>query len=225
MRHPIWFFATLLTCASYTHAADVAMPSKTDDGFCLRVQHSLAGTQIAAETEVHKDYVSFKKSKASIKPLVIHQFVQTEAEDAAVPALVSCKTKTADLLRETYGADVAEGSALSCRDINRAIVMSVWRDLDSTRRNTVRDTPDRILLDGDVNTLMGSKWVSPYDSIYRDASGQLHVFAKSLRVDWDDMWFSWAPDRIRGVHYCHLVAPEHLRRVMLGDVQVPQHSD
>lgn len=225
MRTLTWFSAALLFCGSNAFSADVSMPASTDDDMCLRVQHSLAATQIAAQTEVHGDYESFKKSKASIEPLVIHQFVQHEVEDASVPALVSCKTKTPDLLRETYGADVAKDSSLSCRDINRATVMSVWRDLDSARRASVRDTPDRILLDGDLNVMMGTKWIEPYDSIYRDAAGQLHLFAKSLRIDWDDIWFAWAPNSLRGVHYCHLVAPEHLRRVLLGEVIVPQRAD
>lgn len=199
-------------------------PSTTAD-FCSDVQHGLASHRVATNNVVYADYEPFKKSKPAIKPLTTHQFVLTEAGDVSRPLRVSCKTKTPDHLRETYGSAQAHDSGRSCRDIHRALVMSVWQAMSPSERGAVKHRPERILLDGDAKSIMGSRWIADYESAYVDSGGQLHLLAKALRVNWNDIWFAWAPNSLRGVHYCHLVAPEHLRRLMLGEVSAPIAAD
>jgi len=48
--------------------------------------------------------------------------------------------------------------------------------------------------------------------------GTLHVRSKGMRNDWLDPRLATADPRVKGTRYCHLVAPEYLRRVLLGEV-------
>lgn len=197
----------------------VAMPLASGPATCAIAQEEFTGTGLPFEVVMHPDFESFKLSKSSAKPFVIHGYVQAEAV-SGIPQRVSCKTKTADLLQETWGADTAAATARSCRDLNRGTVMAVWQSLDAAQRARVTDRPDRILLEADTNAYMGSRWITDYPFVWRDVGGELHVHSKSLIVNWDDWKFAWAPDRIRGVRYCHLIAPEYLRAIMLGDVVI-----
>lgn len=199
--------------------AVVAMPLTSGPDTCAIAQKEFAGAGLPFEVVMHPDFESFKLSKSSARPFVIHGFVQKEAS-TGLPQRVSCKTKTADLLQETWGADTATASGRSCRDLNRGTVMAVWNSLDARQRARVTDPPDRILLESDTNAYMGSRWITDYPFVWRDEGGLLHIHAKALTVEWADWKFAWAPDRIRGVKYCHLIAPEYLRAIMLGDVVI-----
>lgn len=220
---PVLAVVTILSAAGTRaqEAPPLLMPVTTGADFCLEVQRALAATNHSAKNVVHPDYDAFKESKADIEPLTIHQFVQTSESDPALPERISCKTKTADQLNEHFGEGAARDTGMTCRNINRATVMAVWRSLSDEERARATERPDRIMLDADETTFMGSTWVKDYDAVYRTPEGELHLAGKALRVGWDDWWFAWAPDSVRGVHYCHLVAPEYLRRVILGEVSVP----
>jgi hypothetical protein len=210
-----------LAAADASSAATVDLAATTTD-FCVKVQHALAGTTLEALNVIHTDYQAFRESKASIDPLTIHQYVAYADAGGQAPRRISCKTKSPDQLNEHFGAGSATASGRTCRDINRGIVMSVWRGLTPAERAAARDRPSNILLDADAETFIGSTWVSDFDHVYRDAHGRLRLFAKALRVDWDDWKFAWAPDSVRGVHYCHLVAPEYVRGIMRSDLDVPR---
>lgn len=59
------------------------------------------------------------------------------------------------------------------------------------------------------------EWYPPYEMVSVDGSGRLRIRANALRVDWTDAKQAQQPERDRGVHFCHLVAPEYLRRLLL----------
>lgn len=197
----------------------IAMPLASSAETCAIAQKAFTATSSPFEVVMHPDFESFKLSKSSARPFVIHGFVQTDAS-TGLPQRVSCKTKTADLLQETWGAQTARATDRSCRDLNRGTVMAVWQGLDPAQRASVTDRPDRILLEADTNAYMGSRWITDYPFVWRDEDGGLHIHAKALTVEWDDWKFAWAPDRLRGVRYCHLVAPEYLRAIMLGEAVI-----
>lgn len=212
----------VLAIAGVLFAMRCAAAAPTTDGICRTAQRELAGTPHEMAVVVHPDFESFKQSKAAIRPLTAHQYVEYADGDRSRPARVSCKTKTADLLNETYGAGTANGGKLSCRALNRGTVRAVWRSLTAEERARVTDTPDRIMLDADTRVWTGTQWLREYAYVYRAADGRLHLSAKALRIDWNDWRFAWAPDRLRGVHYCHLVAPEQLRSILLHETRVPK---
>ena len=66
----------------------------------------------------------------------------------------------------------------------------------------------------------GVVWLKPYTMVRVDEENALHVKSKALYVSWHDERFLEMPARFRGTHYCHLIAPSYLRRLLDGEVAV-----
>jgi hypothetical protein len=64
-------------------------------------------------------------------------------------------------------------------------------------------------------------WLKPYDIAWAGADGALHLKSKAMRNDWLDPRYADAPARFKGTRYCHLVAPEYLKRLLTGVVAAP----
>lgn len=212
----------LARAAAPADAAGATMPAETSDGFCAAAQRLAAGTQLPARNVVHANYEAFVESKPAIRPLVTQQYVLRD--DAGRPLRVSCKLKTADHLRAEYGRAAAAEDSARCAALNREVARSVYARLDAATRARAVFPLARVFLEPDEITFVGSRYVAPYPFVWIADDGTLRLRAKSLRVDWDDWRFAWAPDRVRGTHYCHLVAPEYLRRLMLGEARPPTGS-
>jgi hypothetical protein len=191
----------------------------SDDLFCGRVQQTFAGTTLEPRNTVYADYQAFRESKTVVRPLQTHQFVLRDA--GGVPLRVSCKVKTPDHLNAEYGPGTAQDRGVTCRDINRETARRVYAELGATDAKRVQVPLARVVFEDDETTFMGSGWVGPYEFAWGGTDGRLHILAKALRVDWDNVWLSWAPDRLRGAYYCHLVAPEYLHRLALGEMTAP----
>lgn len=209
--------------AAQSPAAGDAAFSSTGPQFCAEVQRRVAGTQQPLRNVVHDSFDSFVKSKPSVQPLEPQQYVEFADAARTQPMRISCKLKTADHINEVYGNGAAarEESVNACRDINRATVLAVFRSLDPVERTRLAVPPRRFMLDGDQNRIMGSGWIEPYPFVYAGANGTVHVHAKALLVFWNDWRWKLAPDRFRGTHYCHLLAPEYARALMTGAVSAP----
>lgn len=194
----------------------------TTSRFCGYAQQVVAATQLGAANRVHDDYVEFMASRPQVEPLETQQYVLYEDDRRTVPLRVSCKMSTPDHLTDEYGAGAVGAPPASCLDLHRAIVTEVYESLSVEERVRLRFTPDQILLDADEKTVLGATWISPYDFASLDAGGALHLRSKALRIDWGDMWWSWAPASMRGLYYCHVIAPEYLRRLVMGDQGIPR---
>ena len=132
--------------------------------------------------------------------------------------MVSCKMKTADHIRVEYGADQV-GEDTSCAAVNERIVEGVRDSLSQAERKRLKfDGGRRILYDPDLVTTSGPVWLEPFAVLYVDPDGVLHARSKGMKNDWLDPKLANAEPRFKGTRYCHLVAPEYLRRVLLGDV-------
>ena len=198
-------------------AAHTTAPTTTAN-FCAIVQQRLAGTALPVRNVVHTDYQAFVKSKPRVNPLEAHQFAQFEDASRSLPMRISCKTKTADHINAVYGSGHASDDSVSCRDINRATIMGVWSALAANERQRAAFPPWRVMLDGDDIHVMGSAYLKPYRFVYLGEDGLPHVLAKGLLARWDDWLWKLAPERFRGAHYCHLLAPEFARRLMQGQI-------
>lgn len=203
-------------------AQPAASGSFTDREFCVRVQQRLAGTTQVPENTVYDDLEAFKKSKTAIDPLRTHQFTLANPADGRSPWRVSCKVKTPDHLNAHYGPGTARDAGITCKDINRDTVAAVLASLSPGERARASSSAKAIVYDPDTSTVVGSRWLEPYDFAYTSPDGRLHLLAKNLRVDWDDWWFAWAPEKFRGAYYCHLAAPEYVRRLLLGESTAPR---
>jgi hypothetical protein len=185
------------------------------DEFCADVQRVLAATTVSVENVAYDEIEVFIKSKASIRPLVTRQYVHRDEQ--ARPRMISCKVKTSDMLLLEYGDDAA-GTEGACQSVNYLTVQRVAGASDSTKRpyGKYRD----VVLEPDETGVSGVNWLKPYQMIWAEQD-VLHIQSKALRVDWGNERFKSAPARFRGTHYCHLVAPSYLRRVLDGEVGVP----
>jgi hypothetical protein len=198
-------------------------PVTTSADFCAGVQQQLAATHLPVSNQIHADFASFVASKPAIQPLTTHQYVQYDDDARTRPLLISCKTKSVDHIAAVYGnSSMQPGArALNCQDMNRRTIMSVWNNLDDAQRRGAKRPPQQILLDVDDVRYLGSSWLKPYPFAYTGADGRLHVWAKAQHADWNDWRWKFMPSRFRGTAYCHLIAPEYARRLMLGEAQAP----
>jgi hypothetical protein len=211
--------AILVSGCSSTPVASIA-PVKTTDSFCVEAQAAIVNSKVPARNEIHTDAAAFTKSKPVARPLVTTQYIWPEnAEPNAGPMMVSCKMKTADHLVSEYGPDAA-GADIGCSGVN---ALTLQRVLDSMtpaeRRRVLFGGGKNVLMDADLVTTMGPIWLEPYAMVRVDGSGYLRLQAKAMRNDWLDPRYLAAPPQFRGTRYCHLVAPEYLRRVLLGEVK------
>jgi hypothetical protein len=56
--------------------------------------------------------------------------------------------------------------------------------------------------------------------VQTDAGGTLRIRAKSLGTG--NMRVSSRPGAGSGRQYCHLIAPDYLKRILIGEVQLPK---
>lgn len=209
----------LLSGCSFAPVTSI-VPAKTTDNFCVEAQATIVGSKVEARNEIHTDVAAFTKSKPVARPLVTTQYIWPEsAEPGASPMMVSCKMKTADHLVSEYGAEAA-GVDIGCSGVN---ALTLQRVLDSMtpaeRRRALFDGGKKVVLDTDIVTAMGPIWLEPYAMARVDESGYLRLQAKAMRNDWLDPRYQAAPPQFRGTRYCHLVAPEYLRRILLGEAK------
>jgi hypothetical protein len=199
------------------HAGEAAGLAHTHDAFCAVVQRRFTGTTLPIRNALHAEWQPFVESKPAVQPLETQQYV-TRADGQ--PMRISCKTKTADHIRAVHQDRKIERppAASSCRDVNREIVLAAWRSLGPAQRAAAPLPPTRLMLDPDRLRYTGSGWVSVYPMLYAAADGSVHLQAQALHADWEDWRWKLMPESWRGTRYCHLIAPEHARRLLLGEV-------
>jgi hypothetical protein len=217
----------LTACASGPGA--VGRPSgvvpTTTAAFCSEAQALIVGSGIPAQNIVHGNYDAFVKSKPVARPLQTHQYVWFEEGSTSQPLRVSCKMKTLDHLRAEYGAGAATAD-IGCAGVNRDTLGRVLESLTGTERRRLRfKAGAQVVFEPDEVTTEGPKWLEPHDFAYTDAAERLHLVSRSMQNDWLDPRYANSPPQFKGTRYCHLVAPEHLKRILMGDVAVPALPD
>ncbi len=187
--------------------------------FCGEAQMLIAKTTLQPQNIV-LSAEEFGQSKATIRPLSTRQ--SNSYADAAQTQLtqISCKMKTADHLRTEYGTDAAGPEGL-CADINRRTLAAVLDGYTPTQRRALRYAGgSRVVFDAEQVTSNGREWLAPYPLAWEGPDGQLHILAKAQRNDWLDQRYVDADPKFRGTRYCHLIAPDYLRRILEGAVEV-----
>jgi hypothetical protein len=212
--------AALLTALGANPAAAAAPASLATShaGFCTEVQRMLVDTSLPMSNTLQRSKDDFTESKAAVTPLTTQQFLVSTAD--GLPEELSCKTKTADHLRAVHGAGAARDPALpprSCRDVQRAVVLQVWESLNADEQAGAAQAPQRIMLVADTLSYTGSGWIGSPAEVWLGSDGQLRLRASALYANWEDWRWKIMPESFRGNHYCHLVAPERVRRLMLGE--------
>jgi hypothetical protein len=195
-----------------------AVPPGTNDQFCIAAQAHVTGSRVATVNRVYTDYQAFLESKPAPRPLTTRQYAWFEDDARSAPRMISCKMKTADHIRAEYGADQV-GDDTSCAAVNALTLHAVLSSMTRAERGQLKfDGGRRVTFDPDLVTHSGQFWVEPFAVLALAPDGALHVKSKGLKNDWLDPRFAQQEPRFRGTRYCHLVAPEYLKRALLGDV-------
>ena len=217
--------ATALTagCATRPDArskgrSPAAVAAMTGADFCSEAQRVIANSRVPAVNTVFADRQAFIVSKASARPLETRQYATPEEGTDGSPQMVSCKMKTADHIRTAFGADQA-GADESCALLNQRTLDAVLGSLTQAERRRAKfgGTAGRIVVDADLVVDNGGDWLKPFAFARLGPDGALHLQAKGMNKGWLDPRYANAEIQYRGVRYCHLVAPEYLRRLVLGD--------
>ena len=190
-------------------AALVVSPSLLANEFCLQGQHLIADTALNPEVVVHDNYESFVDSKASLEPFQIHQFLSNPQGEAQMPTVISCKLKSAESLNQFFDPEEEQpvaGEDHGCQRITQThldYALAKWGG-DASQFTVVEE----------VQTYMGPSWLEdwPFQAARRNDKGQWELHSRALRVV--DAWYVPLPDSIKGVHYCHMVAPEYLEALV-----------
>jgi hypothetical protein len=183
--------------------------------FCAEAQRIVSRTDKTGEFVVHPDFEGFVKSKTNIDPLTLHAHVWSAPDDPARAVAISCKMKSADHLNAAFGPDTAGPDGL-CQDMNRETLRQVRAALpDAAGRQVVLDPAENVFNEKQP-AATGPDWLAPFLLATEDDSGALTIHSKGFRVDWLDPRFARFDARVRGVHYCHLIAPAYLRDLLAG---------
>ena len=78
-----------------------------------------------------------------------------------------------------------------------------------------------MIIDDDEEAATGPEWLAPFPPqvAYVDNTGVLHIQSKALTVP-RDVSAPFGAARV-GVHYCHLIAPEYLKLLLIGKITAP----
>lgn len=192
------------------------MPLATDDRYCITAQQRVAATGVPTVNVVHTDFQAFTFSKPKARPLETTQYVWFEDEAKTRPKMISCKMKTADHIRAEYGADQSGGDT-SCAALNERTTQAVLAALTpAERRKLAFDGGRNVVYDPDFVTTDGLTWLAPFEVARVDDDGVLHIASKGMKNDWLDPKLANAAERFKGTRYCHLIAPEYLKRLLLA---------
>jgi hypothetical protein len=195
----------------------LVVPATTD--YCTQAQKEIASARVPSRNVVVADYQVFASMTPSIQPLETVQFVQYADPQRTKPRMISCKLHSAEKIRSAYGATAA-GESTTCARLNRRTLDAVMATLTERQKKKMpfKGTIP-ILLDPDEQSANEAQWLESFTMVQTDAGGTLRVRAKSLRGDANQR-VSTKP-ATGGRQYCHLIAPDYLKRILLGEVQLP----
>jgi hypothetical protein len=187
--------------------------------FCAEAQRVLVNARVPIQNAVVTDYNAFVQAHPDVQPLTTQQFVVYRGVGQAQPQMISCKLKSADHIRASYGKGSA-GEPASCAYINRRTLDGVMASLTKRERKKLMFNEGRaVLIEADHVASTLTQWLEPYRMVDTDVSNTLRIRAKSMRSDWNDPKFASAPARIKGTYHCHLIAPDYLKSLLLGAVK------
>jgi hypothetical protein len=198
------------------------------DEYCLAAQRVIVRTNIPMELVVHEDFNGFVKSKAIIDgPNGLPEIQQYNWRDDDGNVLgISCKLKNTDHLTLTYGLEAA-GPEQPCQEMNRQVHgllgVELGQEAFSTYKAVIFD-PNESPGNPANPGMTGPEWLKPYVMAYasaRNGNKELHIASKGFVVEFSDPQFAQAPERFRGVHYCHFIAPDEFGRLLTGATSPP----
>ena len=213
---------TIAGCASDTRPVVVGQPMAvpTINDYCAIAQKEIATSRVPARNVVVTDYQAFSRASPQVKPLETLQFVGYADPQHSKARMISCKLHSADRIRAEYGATAA-GESTTCARLNRRTLDAVMLTLtDRQKKKMPFKGSVAVLLDPDEQATSEAQWLESFTMVQTDAGGTLRIRAKSLGGG--NMRVANKPNANGGRQYCHLIAPDYLKRILTGEVQLPK---
>jgi hypothetical protein len=196
----------------------LTVPTLND--YCATAQKEIASARVPVNNSVVADYATFSGATPSVKPLQTFQFVQYADQQHARPRMISCKLHSAEKIRAAHGPTAA-GESTTCARLNRRTLDAVMAGLTERQKKKMPFKGSiPILLDPDEQAVNEAQWLETFTMVQTDVGGTLRIRAKSLRGE-GTVRVANKP-ATGGRQYCHLIAPDYLRRILLGEVQLPK---
>lgn len=211
-------------CASEPAPMVFGQPLKlpTLDDYCAVAQKEVASSRVPARNVLMTDYQAFTHASPQVKPLETMQFVGFADAQKTRPRMISCKLHSAERIRAEYGATAA-GEATSCARLNRRTLDAVLASMtDRQRKKMPFKGPVPVMLEPDLVAISEADWLQDFTMVQTDAGGTLRIRAKSLSAGTGSSRLSTRSAAGGGRQYCHLIAPDYLKRVLTGEVQLPR---
>lgn len=184
--------------------------------FCGRAQAFVTGSTPRVTNTVHDGIESFRRTAPVAQPLTTQQYDWPDDRGAPRAAtMISCKLVTADRVKAVHGPQAARTES-SCEQVNRYTLTAVLAGLSpAERERALFGQGKKVRFERDRPQASVDAWYSPYEMASVDSAGRLRLVAQAWRVDWSNPKQAQLPEDARGVHFCHFVAPDYLRRLLL----------
>jgi len=209
-------------CASDSRPTVVGQPFvlPTLNDYCAIAQKEIAASRVPARNVLMTDWQAFSRASPSVKPLETMQYVGYADAQRNKPRMISCKLHSSERIRAEYGATAA-GEPSSCARLNRRTVDSVMASLtDRQRKKMPFKGPVPVMLEPDLQAANEAEWLDAFTMVETDSGGTLRIRAKSLASTGKVRVSTRGANNDR--QYCHLIAPDYLRRILTGEVQLPK---
>lgn len=217
----------LAGCASEPRPVVVGTPPTLPalNEYCASAQKEIAASRVPARNVMMTDYQVFSRAAPSVKPLETMQFTAFADEQRTRPRMISCKLHSSARIRAEYGATAA-GEPGSCARLNRRTLDAVMTSLTEKQKKKMPfKGPVPVMLEPDLQAANESEWLESFAMVQTDAGGTLRIRAKSLGAGTGTLRASTrsaaggksSDNRL----YCHLIAPDYLKRILIGEVKLP----
>ena len=209
-------------CASDSRPTVVGQPLviPTLNDYCAIAQKEIAASRVPARNVLMTDYQAFSRASPSLKPLETMQFVGYADNQHARPRMISCKLHSSERIRAAYGPTAA-GEPSSCARLNRRTLDAVMASMSERQKKKMPfKGPVPVMLEPDLQASSEADWLETFTMVETDVGGTLRIRAKSLGKATGNVRVSARGNSER--QYCHLIAPEYLKRILTGEVQLPK---
>ena len=197
----------------------IVVPAVND--YCAIAQKEIATARVPARNVLVSDFQAFSRVTPSVKPLETLQYVGYADPQRTKARMISCKLHSAERIRAEYGATAA-GESTTCARLNRRTLDAVMLSLsDRQKKKMPFKGTIGVLLEPDEQAANEAQWLEAFTMVQTDGGGTLRIRAKSLRGNGNVRAGSKA-SASGGRQYCHLIAPDYLKRILLGEVQLPK---
>jgi hypothetical protein len=197
----------------------LVLPALND--YCALAQKEIAASRVPARNVLMTDWQAFSRASPSVKPLETMQYVGYADAQRTRPRMISCKLHSSERIRAEYGATAA-GEPSSCARLNRRTVDAVMASLtDRQKKKMPFKGPVPVMLEPDLQATSEAEWLDAFTMVETDAGGTLRIRAKSLAATGKVRVSTRAASNSQR-QYCHLIAPDYLKRILTGVVQLPK---